>query len=220
MFTENLTSILFSNWQRTLQPFGVDEVAADKAFNQLVTAYSSSDRHYHTLKHIHRVLNTIEILQGYTNNVTAVQFAAWFHDVVYDTQAKDNEQKSADYALELLSNLGISESTIATVTHLILNTKEHQAAVDDFDSQVLLDADLAIFAASPVDYTEYVYAIRQEYDWVPKAEYIAGRRQVLERFLKRSHIYFTPLMLEFAEPFARSNIQEEIKSLASEYVFD
>ncbi|MFN6560374.1 MAG: hypothetical protein RMY28_011250 [Nostoc sp. ChiSLP01] len=219
MYTENLTHILFSNWQRTLQPFGVDEVAADKTFNQLVTAYSSSDRHYHTLKHIYRVLDTIEILQGYTNNLTAVQFAAWFHDVVYDTQAEDNEQKSADYALELLSSLGISESTIASVTNLIVNTKEHQAAVDDFDSQVLLDADLAIFATSPVGYTEYVYAIRKEYDWVPKAEYIAGRRQVLERFLRRSHIYFTPLMLEFAEPFARSNIQEEIKSLASGYGF-
>ncbi|MDZ8238287.1 MAG: hypothetical protein RMZ69_14100 [Nostoc sp. ChiQUE01a] len=219
MSTENLTRILFANWQRTLQPYGVDEVAADKAFNYLVTAYSSSDRHYHTLKHIHHVLNTIEVLQGYTNNLTAVQFAAWFHDVVYDTQAEDNEQKSADYALELLSNLGISESITATVANLILNTKEHQAAVDDFDSQVLLDADLAIFAASPVDYAEYAYGIRKEYDWVSKTEYITGRRQVLERFVKRSHIYFTPLMLEFAEPFARSNIQEEIKYLASGYGF-
>ncbi|MBD2611758.1 MAG: HD domain-containing protein [Nostoc sp. ZfuVER08] len=219
MSTENLTRILFSNWQRTLQPFDVDELAADKAFNQLITAYSSSDRHYHTAKHIHRVLNMIEILHGYTNNLTAVQFAAWFHDVVYDTQAEDNEQKSADYAVELLSNLGISESTIATVSRLILNTKNHQATIDDFDSQVLLDADLAIFAASPVDYAEYVYGIRQEYDWVSKAEYIAGRRQVLEKFLKRSHIYFTPLMLEFAEPFARSNIHEEIKYLASGYSF-
>ncbi|MDZ8080596.1 MAG: hypothetical protein RMX35_16195 [Nostoc sp. DcaGUA01] len=219
MSTENLTRILFANWQRTLQPFGVDEVAADKAFNHLVTAYSSSDRHYHTLKHIHHVLNTIEVLQGYTNNLTAVQFAAWFHDVVYDTQAEDNEQKSADYALELLSNLGISETITATVANLILNTKEHQAAVDDFDSQVLLDADLAIFAASPVDYAEYAYGIRKEYDWVSKTEYITGRRQVLERFVKRSHIYFTPLMLEFAEPFARSNIQEEIKYLASGYGF-
>lgn len=215
MPTENLTHILFSNWQHTLQPFGVDQVEAEKAFNQLVAVYSTPDRHYHTLKHIHHVLSTIQILQGYTNNLAAVQIAAWFHDVVYDTQAQDNEQKSADYALELLSNLGISESTITSVTHLILNTKDHQAVVDDYDSQVLLDADLAIFAANSVDYTEYAYAIRQEYGWVPRAEYIVGRQQFLERFLQRSHIYFTPLMSEFAEPCARGNIQGEIQSLLS-----
>ncbi|MEH1832486.1 MAG: hypothetical protein V7L29_10500 [Nostoc sp.] len=212
---ENFMDILFYNWQHTLQPFGVDQVAAEKAFNRLVAAYSTPGRYYHTLKHIDHVLGTIEILQGYTNNLAAVQLAAWFHDVVYDTQAQDNEQKSADYAFELLSNLGIPESTITTVTRLILNTKDHQAAMDDYDSQVLLDADLAILATNLVQYPEYAHAIRQEYGWVAEADYITGRRQVLEQFLQRSRIYFTPLMSEFAERSARGNIQEEIQSLAS-----
>ncbi|MEH2244696.1 HD domain-containing protein [Nostoc sp.] len=212
---ENFMDILFSNWQHTLQPFGVDQIAAEKAFNRLVAAYSTPGRYYHTLKHIAHVLSTIQILQGYTNNLAAVQLAAWFHDVVYDTQAQDNEQRSADYAFELLSNLGIPKSTITIVIRLILNTKDHQAAVDDCDSQVLLDADLAILATNLVQYPEYAHAIRQEYAWVAEAEYITGRRQVLEQFLQRSHIYFTPLMSEFAERSARGNIQGEIQSLLS-----
>ncbi|MCC5665770.1 hypothetical protein LC653_18040 [Nostoc sp. CHAB 5784] len=215
MPTENFMDILFYNWQHTLQSFGVDQVMAEKAFSDLVTAYSTPDRYYHTLKHIAHVLSTIQILQGYTNNLAAVQLAAWFHDVVYDTQAQDNEQRSADYAFDLLSNLGIPESTITIVTRLILNTKDHQAAVDDYDSQVLLDADLAILATNSVEYPEYAHAIRQEYGWVSEAEYITGRQQVLERFLQRSRIYFTPLMSEFAEPSARGNIQGEIQSLLS-----
>ncbi|MEH2022409.1 HD domain-containing protein [Nostoc sp.] len=215
MPTENLTHILFSNWQHTLQPFGVDHVAAEKAFDTLVAAYSTPGRYYHTLKHIDHILSTIQILQGYTNNLAAVQLAAWFHDVVYDTQAQDNEKRSADYAVELLSNLGIPESTITTVTRLILNTKDHQAAVDDYDSQVLLDADLAILATNSVDYKEYAHTIHQEYGRVAEADYITGRQQVLERFLQRSRIYFTPLMSEFAEPSARGNIQREIQSLLS-----
>ncbi|WP_375512431.1 hypothetical protein [uncultured Nostoc sp.] len=215
MPTENLTHILFSNWQHTLQLFGVNQVAAEKAFHELVAAYSTSGRYYHTLKHIDHVLSTIEILQGYTNNLAAVQLAGWFHDVVYDTEAQDNEQRSADYAFELLSNLGLPESTITTVTRLILNTKYHQAAVDDCDSQVLLDADLAILATNQVQYGEYAYAIRQEYGWVSEVDYITGRKQILERFLQRSRIYFTPLMSEFAEPCARGNIQGEIQSLLS-----
>ncbi|MBG1265988.1 HD domain-containing protein [Nostoc sp. WHI] len=215
MPTENFMDILFSNWQHTLKTFSVDQVAAEKAFNDLVTAYSTPGRCYHTLKHIDHVLSTIQILQGYTNNLAAVQLAGWFHDVVYDTQAQDNEERSADYAFALLSNLNIPESTITIVTRIILNTKDHQAAVDDCDSQVLLDADLAILATNPVQYPEYAHAIRQEYSWVAEAEYIIGRRQVLERFLQRSHIYFTPLMSEFAEPCARGNIQGEIQSLLS-----
>ncbi|WP_392480732.1 hypothetical protein [Nostoc sp. C110] len=216
MPTENFMDILFSNWQHTLQSFGVDQIAAEKAFNLLVAAYSTPSRYYHTLKHIDRVLSTIQILQGYTNNLAAVQLAAWFHDVVYDTEAKDNEERSADYAFELLNTLDIPESTITTVTRLILNTKYHEAAVNDCDSQVLLDADLAILAAHSVEYEEYAHAIRQEYGWLPEKDYITGRQKVLERFLQRSHIYFTPLMLEFAEPSARGNIQAEIQSLLAD----
>ncbi|MHC5597985.1 MAG: HD domain-containing protein [Nostoc sp.] len=215
MPTENLTHILFYNWQHTLESFGVDQVAAEKAFNPLLAAYSTPGRYYHTLRHIDHVLSTIEILQGYTNNLAAVQLAAWFHDVVYDTEAQDNEERSADYAFDLLSNLAIPESTITTVTRLILDTKNHQAAMDDYDSQVLLDADLAILATNQVEYGEYAHAIRQEYAWVKDKDYIIGRQQVLERFLQRSHIYFTPLMSEFAEPSARGNIQGEIQSLLS-----
>lgn len=214
MPTKNPTDALFSRWQQTLQLFGVDQVAANQAFTRLVEAYSSCERHryYHTLKHIGHVLSTIDTLQAYAQNLPAVQLAAWFHDVVHNTHAQDNEERSADYASDVLRSLGISSSNITTITRLILQTK-HQAAADDFDSQVLLDADLAILAANPVQYQEYANAIRQEYSWVSEADYIAGRRQVLERFLQRPRIYFTPLMFEISEQSARSNLQAEIQIL-------
>ncbi|MBD2451040.1 hypothetical protein H6G76_28710 [Nostoc sp. FACHB-152] len=206
------TDRLLCQWQTTLQTFDVDKLAAEEAFTQLVTAYSSPHRSYHTLQHINYVLSTIDILQIYTQNLAAVQLAAWLHDVVYDPQAQDNEEKSAAYACELLSNLSLPQDAIATVTRLILHTKHHQAADDD-DSQVLLDADLAILAANLVQYQEYANAIRQEYAWLSDADYIQGRNLVLNKFLQRQRIYFTPLMFEFAEPAARDNIKREIKNL-------
>lgn len=208
-----LTHTLLCQWQNTLQTFDVDKSTAEKAFVKLVAAYSSPHRYYHTLQHINHILSTIDILQIYTQNLAVVQLAAWFHDVVYDTQAQDNEEKSADYARELLCNLSLPEKAIATVAHMILNTKHHQAAEDDFDSQVLLDADLAILAANSVQYQEYADAIRQEYAWVSDADYIQGRNLVLNKFLQRQRIYFTPLMFEFAEPAARDNIKREIKNI-------
>ncbi|MBD2385892.1 HD domain-containing protein [Cylindrospermum sp. FACHB-282] len=214
------TDVLFSHWQQTLQPFGVDQVAAKQVFIRLVEAYSQGERlrrakgerYYHTVKHIAHVLSTIDALQTYAQNLPAVQLAAWFHDVVYNTHAQDNEERSAEYASDALRSLGIPSSNITTITRLILHTK-HQAAADDLDSQVLLDADLAILAANPVQYQEYANAIRQEYSWVSEADYIAGRRQVLERFLQRPRIYFTPLMFEISEQSARSNLQAEIQIL-------
>jgi predicted metal-dependent HD superfamily phosphohydrolase len=207
-----LTDTLLCHWQNTLQPFDVDKLAAEKAFLKLVTAYSSPHRYYHTLQHIHHVLSTIDTLQIYAKNLAAVQLAAWFHDVVYDTQAQDNEEKSADYAYELLNNLSLPQNAIATVTRLILNTKHHQAAVDDYDSQVLLDADLAILATNSMQYQEYAHAIRHEYAWVSDADYIQGRKKVLEKFLQRQQIYCTPLMFEIAEQSARNNLQQEIQN--------
>lgn len=217
MFKNNLTDILLYRWQQTLQPFGVDQVAMERAFAQLVAVYSASHRHYHNLNHVNHVLEIIQTLQTYAENVPAVELAAWFHDVVYEPQAKDNEEKSAEYADKLLSSLGIPSHYINNISRLILKTKDHQADDHDIDSQVLLDADLGILAAKPEQYQEYADAIRQEYSWLPTSEYMKARQQVLQKFLQRPQIYFTPLMLEFAELFARYNLKAEIHILSQSY---
>jgi predicted metal-dependent HD superfamily phosphohydrolase len=207
---------VFYRWQNTLKTLAVDKVSAAQIFNDLVQAYSDSNRYYHTLKHVGCVLNTIQTLQAYTQNLVVLELAAWFHDVIYNTQSSDNEEKSADYAGEVLNKLGIPTSCITKVQYLILSTKYHQA--DDIDSQVLLDADLAILAANPTDYQEYAHAIRQEYAWVSDSNYIQGRTKVLEKFLQRQRIYFTPLMYEILEQAARDNIQAEIEQLNNQYI--
>ncbi|MDJ0735582.1 MAG: hypothetical protein QNJ47_16235 [Nostocaceae cyanobacterium] len=207
--------VLFANWLNLIQTFGVDILAAQKTFSLIAIAYSSSHRHYHTLNHIYHILSVIETLQTYTQNLANVQLAAWFHDIVYNTHANNNEEKSAEYAGILLSNLDLPIRVITNIQSLIMNTKYHQIAEDDFDSKVLIDADLAILAAKPVEYRQYANAIRQEYAWVPEAGYITGRTQILQKFLQRERIYSTPLMFEFGEESARSNIKAEIQFLLS-----
>jgi len=211
MNTKKLISALFLHWQSTFYLFNIDKVAANRAFTDLVAAYSSPNRYYHNLKHIYHVISTIDILQVYTQDLAAVKLAAWFHDVIYNTQSQDSEEKSADYAAKILENLAIPDNNINIVHQLILNTKYHQG--NDLNSHVLLDADLAILAAKPIEYQEYSQAIRQEYAWVSELEYITGRRQVLERFLQRERIYFTPLMFDSAEQSARDNLEREIIDL-------
>jgi predicted metal-dependent HD superfamily phosphohydrolase len=79
---------------------------------------------------------------------------------------------------------------------------------------VLLDADLAILAATEAEYSRYAQAIRHEYAWLPENEYRAGRRGLLERFLALDRIYRTEKMFQAGEEQARRNMRKEIEGLS------
>ncbi len=204
---------LFTSWERSLQSFKVEPSISQAAFRELMLAYSSPDRYYHTLQHLQRVLSTIETLQDQAQDLASIQLAAWFHDGIYDTHASDNEEKSAALAIHWLTLGKIPSTTIVTVTRLILSTKDHRTDLDDRDGQILLDADLEILGAESADYGNYAAQIRQEYHWVPEAQYLEGRRQVLERFLQRDRLYFTDQMADKLEFSARRNLVAEIQEL-------
>ena len=127
-------------------------------------------------------------------------------------KAKDNEEKSAEYAMEILSSLSIPSDVIKNVKKLILQTKNHCASNTDFNAQVLLDADLAILGSNPGEYSKYAQEIRQEYIWVPETEYFAARKKILETFLQRKNIYFTQFMQERREKIARINLEIEMRN--------
>ena len=197
---------------KLLQEFDINQTATEQTFNQIVESYSTPNRYYHNLEHINHVLEVIQSLEFPTKyfDLKTVQFAAWFHDIVYETKAKDNEEKSAEYAVEVLSSLSIPSDVIKNVKKLILQTKHHQASTTDFNAQVLLDADLAILGSNLAEYSKYAQAIRQEYIWVPETKYFAARKKILENFLQRKNIYFTQFMQQTKEKIARNNIETEM----------
>ena len=205
---------LLYEWRNLLLFLGIESVKiTKKTFARLVAAYSHPSRHYHTLEHIFHVLENIQTLQSLSNQLTSVKLAAWFHDVVYDSKARDNEEKSAIYAADFMESLDIDSRVITNVTHLILNTKFHQADTDDIDCQILLDADLAILGSPRQKYLTYAENIRQEYAWISDRDYRMGRRGVIEKFLQRKRIYYTNMMFEELEDSARRNLAAEIQSL-------
>src|SRR5262249_47679488 len=146
---------------------------------------------------------------SHARNLNAVTLAGWLHDVIYDTKASDNEERSAEYAERLCERLSIPEGRL--VASLILKTKTHHVDSNDPDAQVLIDADLAILVARDSAYRAYAAKIRREYAWVPEPDYRTGRRQVLVRFLTRPKIFH--LLGNLEEP-ARRNIAVEIVRLA------
>ncbi|MDF5718849.1 MAG: hypothetical protein PUP93_34540, partial [Rhizonema sp. NSF051] len=198
-------------WQKLFSTFSSESNSLNKIFWELVVAYSENNRFYHNLLHIQDVLNIASILEPLAENFVAIQMAAWFHDIIYDSKAKDNEEKSAEYAFVSLCNLDIPSSVIDSVFSMIINTK-NQAEPNTIDSQILLDADLSILGSDPLKYNAYAQAIRQEYSWVSDAEYRIGRTRVLKRFLQRDRIYFSDKAFQMLEIKARKNMNTEISN--------
>ena len=210
LFLENAMNFhLQQSWRDLLSHWTVDSHVADRKFVEVRQAYASPGRFYHTLDHVAAVLRTVSRLTAHVRDRNAVELAAWLHDVIYDSKANDNEERSAQYAEALCGELAIPNGII--VASLIRTTKTHDAS-NDADAQVLLDADLAILGANEVGYLDYAANIRLEYAWVPEADYRAGRARVLRGFLTRPRIYH---FLSDLEESARHNISLEISRLES-----
>ncbi|MBW4601850.1 MAG: HD domain-containing protein [Calothrix sp. FI2-JRJ7] len=205
--------LLQNKWRRLLKLFEINENIINQTFSEIATLYECQGRYYHNLKHIKEVLEIIDNLYSKYKLDASLEFAAWFHDIVYDTQAHNNEEKSAEYARNLLSLLNIPSSTVDKTCRLILTTKHHKASEDDLESQILLDADLAILGSDPQRYREYILGIRQEYAWVKENEYNTKRSQVLQKFLQRARIFSTSELYQQLELIARNNIKTEIIAL-------
>src|SRR5438128_684518 len=120
-------------WHDLLRGWGIDPTQADPKFEEIAKSYAGPGRFYHTLNHVLDVLDTVESLASHPKNLNAVRLAAWLHDVIYDSQASNNEERSAQYAERLCQELSIPEGH--RVAALIRKTKTHEAG-EDPDAQV------------------------------------------------------------------------------------
>ena len=206
-----------ASWVRLLGSLSVSPATAYPIFDQLVEAHQQPHRYYHTLEHLAEMFRVFGRMAPLCSNPAAVQLAIWFHDVVYDPTAHDNESRSAAKVFEWLQPLGLPLVLLNQVAELVTATAHLTATepVTDPDTMVLLDADLAILGASEIRYQRYATDIRKEYAYVPDADYRTGRIGVLNHFLARLCIYHTTIMHNEGDAPARRNLQAEIDQLQS-----
>jgi len=175
--------------------------------------YSESHRAYHNLSHIYTLLKITEQYKSEIENEHMLELAIWYHDIIYRATRKDNEVKSAEYALDVLLESIVPSLELEYLKSLIVSTKKHEYLIDNFDNRFLLDIDLGVLAASRDTYTQYASAIREEYRIYTNFLYKKGRRKVLKHFLEREWIYFTNAFRDLHESDARANLEWEIENL-------
>ncbi|HEY8461996.1 MAG TPA: hypothetical protein VIM99_16525 [Blastocatellia bacterium] len=204
---------LRAQWIGLASRFAAGAPLIESLFDAIVERYSESGRAYHNLSHIQSLLALSESLLEKIQNRDALYFAIWFHDVIYDTRRSDNEEKSAEFATEALTRLGVPKPARAVAQEMILATKRHGGEDLSWDTKAFLDLDVSILGAPEDIYREYSRAIRKEYSWVPDVLYREGRTKVLNDFLRRDRIYQTEEIGATYEARARRNIAEEIRAL-------
>ncbi|MHA6287276.1 HD domain-containing protein [Maricaulis sp. CAU 1757] len=179
----------------------------------LVQAYGEPHRCYHTLEHIADMLDMIEARASTDTPIHRLRMAAWFHDAVYDTRASDNEEQSAVWARNALTEAGAEPSFAAEVAALIRATADHQGGGKDEHDNLFLDIDISILGASPARYRAYADAIRAEYGWASDSDFQIGRSDFLQRILARERVFLTPDFEAELGDQARHNMQWELASL-------
>jgi len=202
---------LKQNWFNLLNELEADLSISETIFRELIAAYTDVSRHYHDLDHVWHLLTLAESTEDIAEYPSAIKLAAWFHDYVYDSQAQDNEIKSAVYAEETLSRLNLDRDLTDLVKQIILSTQKHQPMLNSIDNLLFLDLDLSILGASGDRYFKYAQNIRKEYSWLRDRDYQMGRKRVLTNFLNRDKIYYTAYFNRKLEQQARANLAREIE---------
>jgi predicted metal-dependent HD superfamily phosphohydrolase len=205
---------LKAKWQVLTDSLAAEKAASNATWDGLVRDYSEPHRAYHNLSHIMAMLRHADACRDHIRSAVTVEFAIWFHDVIYDTRAKDNEQRSAAFARDAMRRMGIVDKLIASVEACILATQKHEPAPGVPDLPLFLDLDLAILGTPEAVYRQYSEAIRTEYNWVLGPAYRLGRGKVLKRFAQRPALFFTSMMAARFEAQARHNLAWEIQELS------
>lgn len=205
---------LRQRWAALWEQLGVG-AAGIPDVQPVLDAYEAPDRHYHTLRHIQHCLRELDQSRAQAGNAAAIELAIWFHDVIYDAQRHDNEQRSAKMMADSARTAGASPDVVDHVSAMILATKHAQVPADA-DTQLLLDIDLSIFGQAVEEFDAYERGIRLEYQHVASDAFRSGRLAVLRRFLERPHLYLTKPMRDRYEWPARQNLQRSIERLAAQ----
>lgn len=150
----------------------------------ILDIWNESHRHYHNLNHLNSLLNKIE--ERFQNGEfdekmkEKLIITALFHDIVYEPGKDDNEEKSAQFLLEVA--IDKSNPDILEIERAILETKDHKSSTKL--SEVFNDMDMSIVEEGFEELLEWEKGIYQEFKQFGD-KYKSGRLKFLESLLDK-----------------------------------
>jgi predicted metal-dependent HD superfamily phosphohydrolase len=199
----------------------------DAAKAQLFDEMSRPDRLYHGIGHLetlwlrHRLYSPRVGLATPAIN-TLVACAIAYHDSVFDFSKSDNEERSADYWLEVSAHSSLSDKDREWVAKTIRATKDHLAYAPDTKKSVaaarlrerarmwVLDLDLTPLGEPPDIFQANTRLLRSENKHLSDKEWDAGLSVFRNRFLSAPQIYRFRELSEIYDASARRNLAQSL----------
>ena len=152
--------------------------------NEEQVGFKGSPRYYHNYMHAHNIVQMSYVDSSLrAEEKVIMEFAALYHDAVYDVKSNTNEEDSKDFFLrecELFNNFNLSQIDIDKICSIILATKTHTAT--EGLERKFCEYDLAGFKKPFSEILADEKLIRKEYDFVDWILYQNGRISILEKF--------------------------------------
>lgn len=206
---------LHARWRSDLEVLKLRPDRAEAAFAGIVRSYTEPHRTYHTLEHLHFLFARLDAHASRGDVWPRLAFSGWYHDVIYDPQARDNETRSADRAVAELAALGVAQPVLDRIAALILATASHAKGGVDQDNDIFLDADFVILGAAPERYRRHVNGVRFEYRALDDAAWRNGRSAFLRGALTQARFFRTDVFEQAYGAQARANIAAELTALSA-----
>jgi predicted metal-dependent HD superfamily phosphohydrolase len=183
-------------------------------FETLAETYGQPWRHYHATWHIDDCLGLLETHRSLARDPRTLALAVFFHDLVCEPGALDNEAASAEVAALWLARCREHPAAIDVVRRLILATAKHRVEPDGpEDSGLMVDIDLASLASPPEVFDHNTELIGREFQNLESQTVIEGRIRFLEAFLARDYVYQTETFRAAYEEKARANLSRSLGRL-------
>lgn len=186
---------LEKRWITLLGRWGIPSDKAARAFKLVKNHYGEGHRSYHALGfHIEPLMREFDAVRDYAENPHVVEYALFMHDVIYDVVSgtKNNEWRSAEYAVDLLTCLDIKSERFSTAVRNAILATRHDGGRCEYDSLLVADIDLSGFASEDTNRVlEATRRIRFEYSEVPYKVFVAEHGKILRGLLGRKLFYYT-----------------------------
>lgn len=167
---------------------GKSEDAAG-VYYDLITRYQERHRSYHGVAHLRRVLEVFDLVRSHADEPDLIEFALWFHDVVYDTTRGDNEERSADLAVEAAQKAGLAPQQAGRI-RLLAEVTRHDRTDLAGDEALIADIDLEILSADEKTYLgSYEWLLHEEWPHIDAETFNDGRIDFLQSLQQRERIY-------------------------------
>jgi predicted metal-dependent HD superfamily phosphohydrolase len=189
-----------------------DPSGVDAAWETLFRGYTEPHRHYHDLSHLDHCLHGLDLATTVAKDPRSLELAIWFHDVVNEPGARDNEQRSAEI-LERFLGPHLPPETLRHIRRLIMTTT-HRERPEGGDERFIADIDLSSLAKPWPGFLADGENLRAEEPERSDEDYYKAKVRFYRSLLKRTRLFNTvPFQLRY-EGQGRENLGRSLALLA------